>query len=121
MADRDNPTLQCGKHDIEDELTFTNHTGYVFHDSCGFESGEEHELKTVQEFVRRKSQERRLNHRLHAIWLARFGICNRKFTTLGLIFRYCVPMDNSRPSLQLKHFDAVCPDKNGTSQLGSMD
>jgi len=30
---------------------------------------------------------------LHAIW-------------------FCIPMDNDRPSLDLKHFDAICPDKN---------
>jgi hypothetical protein len=47
-------------HNIEDELIFTNHTGYIFHDSCGFEAGGEDELKIVQEFVRRKSRERQL-------------------------------------------------------------
>jgi hypothetical protein len=55
-------------HDIEDELIFTNHNGYIFHDSCGFEAGSEDELKIVQEFVRRKSRERQLKDRLHAIW-----------------------------------------------------
>jgi hypothetical protein len=68
--------MQRGEHEIEDELTFTNHAGYVFHDSRGFEAGDEKELKIVQEFVRRKSQERRLNDRLHAIWFACLGICN---------------------------------------------
>ena len=24
-------------------------------------------------------------------------------------------MDNDRPSLDLRHFDAICPDKNGMS------
>jgi hypothetical protein len=33
----------------------------------------------------------------------------------GRLFRYCIPMDNDRPSLDLKYFDAVCPDKNGMS------
>ena len=60
--------LQRGLHDINDELIFTNHDGYIFHDSCGFEAGSEDELKTVQEFVKHKSQERRLRDRLHAIW-----------------------------------------------------
>jgi len=31
--------------------------------------------------------------------------------------RYCIPMDNDRPSLDLKHFANICPDKNGTSKL----
>ena len=32
-----------------------------------------------------------------------------------LVFRYCSPMDNDRPELDLKHFDQICPDKNGVS------
>jgi hypothetical protein len=63
--------VQRGLHNIEDELVFTNHDGYVFHDSRGFEAGGEEELKIVQEFVRRKSQEKRLTDRLHAIWFVR--------------------------------------------------
>ena len=31
-------------------------------------------------------------------------------------FRYCIPMDNRRPSLDLKHFNDVCSDQNGRSQ-----
>jgi hypothetical protein len=60
--------LQRGQHNIEDELIFANHRGYVFHDSCGFEAGGEDELKMVQDFVRLKSREKRLKRRLHAIW-----------------------------------------------------
>jgi len=30
-----------------------------------------------------------------------------------LVFRYCIPMDNDRPELDLKHFAEICPDKNG--------
>jgi hypothetical protein len=60
--------LQRGEHNIEDELVFTNHTGYIFHDSRGFEAGGERELEIVQDFVRRKSREIRLEDRLHAIW-----------------------------------------------------
>lgn len=28
------------------------------------------------------------------------------------LFRYCIPMDTPRPSLDLKHFNVVCHDKN---------
>jgi hypothetical protein len=90
MAGRDD-LMQRGEHDIEDELTFANHTGYVFHDSRGFEAGEEMEVKIVQDFVRRRSQESRLNERLHAIWFAPFGISGREFTTvcsLGIASRW---------------------------------
>ena len=29
--------------------------------------------------------------------------------------RYCIPMDNQRPLLDLKYFDDICADKNGVS------
>jgi hypothetical protein len=66
--------LQRGEHDIEDELMFKNREGYVFHDSRGFEAGGEDELKIVQDFVRRKSGEKRLKDRLHAIWFVLLAI-----------------------------------------------
>jgi hypothetical protein len=31
--------------------------------------------------------------------------------------RYCIPMENDRPSLDLKHFEDICPDKNGMSKF----
>jgi hypothetical protein len=65
--------VQRGLHDIDDELIFKNHAGYVFHDSRGFEAGGEDELKIVQEFVRRKSQGVQVNDRLHAIWFVPSG------------------------------------------------
>jgi len=80
-------------HSIEDELVFATHKGYIFHDSRGFECGSQDEVDIVQDFVRRKSREKRLKDRLHAIW-------------------YCIPMDNDRPELDSKHFDKICPDKN---------
>jgi hypothetical protein len=68
--------VQHGKHDIEDELIFTKRRSYVFNDSCRFEAGNEDKLRIVQEFVHHRSQERRLNDRLHVIWFAPFMICN---------------------------------------------
>jgi len=86
-------SMERGEHNIEHELSFTSHGGYVFHDSRGFESGNQTELEIVQDFVRRKSRARDLRDRLHAIW-------------------YCIPMDNARPELELKYFEHICPDKN---------
>ena len=63
--------IQRGEHRIDDELVFSNHDGYVFHDSRGFESGGTLELEILQEFIQRKCGERRLRDRLHAIW---FGL-----------------------------------------------
>ena len=31
------------------------------------------------------------------------------------IVRYCVPMDNSQPGLNLKFYKDICPDQNGVS------
>jgi hypothetical protein len=83
-------------HNIEDELIFTNHTGYLFHDSRGFEAGGQDELKIVQEFVRRKSRERQLKDRLHAIWFVPFGIYNCRFTKSlsGTAFPWTMPGQN---------------------------
>ena len=106
--------MQRGLHDIDDALIFDNHDGYIFHDSRGFEAGGEDELKIVQEFVRRKSREKRLGDRLHAIWSVSFRVLHLQFRKI--VFRFCVPMDNDRPSLDLRYFDDICPDKNGTSK-----
>ena len=77
-------------HNIDDELVFTKHDGYLFHDSRGFEAGGEEELKIVQDFVRRKSQEHKLVDRLHAIWFVPLGIHDCKFThgSSGTAFRW---------------------------------
>ncbi|KAH8991740.1 hypothetical protein EDB86DRAFT_2830656 [Lactarius hatsudake] len=87
------PSMDRGEHTIDDELVFSNNKDYVFHDSRGIESGSTEELEILQEFVRRKCGERRLQDRLHAIW-------------------YCVPMDNQRPQLDLRFYKDICPDGN---------
>ncbi|KAJ7882019.1 hypothetical protein B0H14DRAFT_1491890 [Mycena olivaceomarginata] len=87
------PSSERGQHDISDELEFTNYMGYVFHDSRGFECGTTSELKIIQDFVHDRSQRKRLQERLHAIW-------------------YCIPMDDQRPSLDIAPFHEICPDKN---------
>jgi hypothetical protein len=75
----------------------------------------------VQDFVRRRSLARRLKDRLHAIWFVfvPLGIYVCKFTSVPL--RYCVPMDNARPALDLRHIDNICPDKNGMSKHDFMN
>ncbi|KAF8266550.1 hypothetical protein EI94DRAFT_180650 [Lactarius quietus] len=87
------PSMDRGEHEIDDALVFSNHRGYVFHDSRGIECGDIEELNTLKDFIRRKCGEKRLRDKLHAIW-------------------YCVPMDNHRPALDLKFYDKICPDPN---------
>jgi len=72
------PTLLRGQHDIENEMVFRSNTGFVFHDSRGFEAGGVDELDAVKAFIAERSQKRKLLDQLHAIW-------------------YCIPVDDSRP------------------------
>ncbi|KAH9056848.1 hypothetical protein EDB87DRAFT_1686730 [Lactarius vividus] len=87
------PSMDRGEHRIDDELIFSNHRGYVFHDSRGIESGSTDELGILQNFIRR-------------------NVYDYVTTADGRILRYCVPMDNQRPGLDLKYFKDICPEKN---------
>ena len=111
--------MQRGEHDINDELVFTSRDGYIFHDSRGFEAGGQDELKTVKEFVKNKSQQKQLRDRLHAIWFVFSCIHSCYLTTSRLLFRYCIPMDGNRPSLDLKFFEEIRPDNNGMFIMSS--
>ena len=59
---------QRGEHEIDDELHFSNHKGYVFHDSRGIESGSIEEVKLLRGFIQLKTSADRLQSRVHAIW-----------------------------------------------------
>ncbi|KAH9011139.1 hypothetical protein EDB84DRAFT_1279271 [Lactarius hengduanensis] len=87
------PSMDRGEHRIDDELVFSNHRGYIFHDSRGIESGSAGEVDILRKFIQSKCGNGRLRDRLHAIW-------------------YCVPMDNQRPQLDLKFFNDICPERN---------
>ncbi|KAL4068813.1 hypothetical protein V8B97DRAFT_2024511 [Scleroderma yunnanense] len=72
-------SLERGEHNIEDELVFRSNTGFVFHDSRGFEAGSEKEVKLMQDFLTDRSATTKLERRIHAIW-------------------YCIPLtDSERP------------------------
>ncbi|KAJ7859978.1 hypothetical protein B0H14DRAFT_2506506 [Mycena olivaceomarginata] len=68
-----------GEHDVSDELVFSNHPGYIFHDSRGLESGGTDELGGVQNFIRDRSQRRKLKERLHVVWSVSFNQPNHTF------------------------------------------
>ena len=47
-----------------------------------------------------------------------YGLDSRVFTIMTTddpILRFCVPMDNQRPGLDLKFYKDICPDQNGAS------
>ncbi|KIK22270.1 hypothetical protein PISMIDRAFT_680483, partial [Pisolithus microcarpus 441] len=61
-------SLTRGHHNIEDELRFLSNPGFVFHDSCGFESGSEEQFDLMKKFVRNRAKTTKLDERIHAIW-----------------------------------------------------
>ncbi|GJJ11571.1 hypothetical protein Clacol_005806 [Clathrus columnatus] len=56
---------------------------FIFHDSPGFETGDETQLQQVQEFIRKRANSRRVDEQLHAIW-------------------FCLVTNASRPLLDLE-------------------
>ncbi|KAJ8594170.1 hypothetical protein M405DRAFT_809478, partial [Rhizopogon salebrosus TDB-379] len=73
-------TVNRGDHNIENELVFRSNRDFVFHDSCGFESGGEDEFTKMKKFVLDRASTTKLKERIHAIW-------------------YCIPMDESHRAI----------------------
>ncbi|KAE9390773.1 hypothetical protein BT96DRAFT_1001977 [Gymnopus androsaceus JB14] len=59
---------QSGVSDIHKEITSTQNTRFILHDSQGFAAGETHNYKTVEEFIAERARQPELRDRLHAIW-----------------------------------------------------
>ncbi|KAG2112515.1 hypothetical protein DEU56DRAFT_749315, partial [Suillus clintonianus] len=66
-------------HDIENEMVFQNNSGFIFHDSRGFEAGGESEYDKVNTFIVDRSKKTDIKDRIHTIW-------------------YCIPMDEESRS-----------------------
>ncbi|KAG6895739.1 hypothetical protein C0992_012908 [Termitomyces sp. T32_za158] len=62
------PTDGRGLHDINRPFVFRNNPQFIFHDSIGFEAGDESMLKTVQDFIEKHAKATETNEQLHAIW-----------------------------------------------------
>jgi len=73
------PLTFKGKHLIEHQIEYPG-CNFIFHDSCGFESGGRDEVKIVKRFLKDRSRKKELKDQLHAIW-------------------YCIPLDTPRPIL----------------------
>ncbi|KAL4075289.1 hypothetical protein V8B97DRAFT_2022282 [Scleroderma yunnanense] len=61
-------SLERGEHNIEDELIFRSNTGFIFHDSRGFEAGSEEEVELMQNFLIDHATTTKLEKQIHAIW-----------------------------------------------------
>ncbi|KAG6913486.1 hypothetical protein DXG01_006493, partial [Tephrocybe rancida] len=57
-----------GIHDINRPFSFASNPKFIFHDSPGFEAGDEAQLKTVQEFIKKCAKATEVHNQLHAIW-----------------------------------------------------
>ena len=49
-------------------MIFRGNSGFIFHDSRGFESGSVEELNIMTDFLTDRISEKRLERRLHVIW-----------------------------------------------------
>ena len=60
---------QRGDHDINRAFVFRSNEQFIFHDSPGFEAGDEAQLKKVQSFIDKRAKATEVDEQLHAIWL----------------------------------------------------
>ena len=60
--------IQRGIHDIHRPFTFRSNPGFIFHDSPGFETGDEKQLHEVLSFLDKKAKSNDVDDQLHAIW-----------------------------------------------------
>ena len=76
-------------------MIFETNPGFIFHNSRGFEAGDDWELNLVQDFITQRSKAKNVKEQLHAIWCV--STCpwgNKWITCFG---RYCIPTSDSRP------------------------
>ncbi|KAI5987580.1 hypothetical protein EDC04DRAFT_2589279 [Pisolithus marmoratus] len=71
-----NPVAHHGQHEIEHELVFQSNPGFVFHDSCGFDTATGKQFNEVKSFVVERAASTSIKQRIHAIW-------------------FCIPMTDS--------------------------
>ncbi|KAI9431702.1 hypothetical protein H4582DRAFT_1858678 [Lactarius indigo] len=62
------PTSERGIHDIDRPFAFASNPQFIFHDSPGFETGDESQLKKVQSFIEKRARATNVDDQLHAIW-----------------------------------------------------
>ena len=60
--------MQRGIHDINRSFAFKSNPGFIFHDSPGFEAGDEKQLQDVMSLLEEKAKSAEVDDQLHAIW-----------------------------------------------------
>jgi hypothetical protein len=74
---------------------FKSNPGFVFHDSCGFESGGIKEMNQVREFIAHRSKMVSMEQRVHTIWYIVVLYINNFL--VHSFCRYLIPVDGNRP------------------------
>jgi len=62
------PTSMRGIHDIKRPFAFKSNPQFIFHDSPGFETADENQLKQVKSFLEERAKATEVEDQLHAIW-----------------------------------------------------
>ena len=96
---------QRGIHDINRPFAFKSNPGFIFHDSPGFETGDERQLQKVLSFLEKKAKSTDVDDQLHAIWsVSRIDISSYIQATDGQFCceRFCFVLNNARPLLPLE-------------------
>ncbi|KAF8232545.1 hypothetical protein L208DRAFT_1360873 [Tricholoma matsutake] len=62
------PSAGRGIHDVRRPFGFARNPEFIFHDSPGFENGDERQLKEVQSFIAERARATEVADQLHAIW-----------------------------------------------------
>ena len=95
--------IQRGIHDIRRPFAFQSNPGFIFHNSPGFETGDEKQLQEVQSFIEEKAKSGDVNDQLHAIWSV-FAISACILATDDKFCgkRFCVVLNSARPLMPLE-------------------
>ncbi|KAG6913756.1 hypothetical protein DXG01_004493, partial [Tephrocybe rancida] len=106
------PNVGHGIHDINHPFVFASNPQFIFHDSPGFEAGDEFQLIKVQSFIEERARATDCNKQLHAIWS--LPLLRPLFSQYLLFIRFCLKLDKARFMLDLeKRFFAEDCSGNG--------
>ena len=96
--------IQRGIHDIHRPFVFKSNPGFIFHDSPGFETGDEKQLQEVLSFLEKKAKSTEVDDQLHAIWYVSLLVSSYILATDGqfCVERFCFVLNKARPLLPLE-------------------
>ena len=91
--------MQRGIHDIHQPFAFRSHPEFIFHDSPGFETGDEKQLQEVLSFMEMKAKST-----IRCMLFGRFLYLNVHTSHWWAVRggRFCVVLNNARPLLPLE-------------------